>query len=384
MQLRTRGEYRDGRWSSGDGSTDPAAFINERARLSLRYSRDDLSFKFSAQHVGVWGQDPLVDKIGRLAVNEAWARIGRCGWFVQAGRQGLVYDDMWMMGTSDYNVAGWWHDALIIGHEKGRHSLHAIFTFNQNGENIAGSYYDNANTAHYKCLQSLWYHWENPTFAGSLQFINMGQEAGTEETPKTEWLQTLGGYFKYEPSPFSIIGSMAWQFGRNPEGQSVSAWMCSIKTTWNITRVWSVNLCEVFLSGDGRGGKYGAYDPLYGYVRTFWSKLFYNSAFQAGCAPGLSDSQAGLSCKASELLTASILYHYFFMGAKIEGLERHLGHELDFRFSLKIQKDVTLALGHTMMRGSSSLSVLKGIDRDCWLNWSYVSLNVNPSLLFRF
>lgn len=54
---------------------ESTGFINNRARLSLGYERDRLSIGLSAQHVGVWGQDPQIDKNGRFILNEAWAKL---------------------------------------------------------------------------------------------------------------------------------------------------------------------------------------------------------------------------------------------------------------------------------------------------------------------
>ena len=68
-----------------------ASFINNRARLSIDYKRSDLEIKMSAQHVGVWGQDPQIDKNGRFVLNEAWAKLDfGHGLFAQLGRQALV------------------------------------------------------------------------------------------------------------------------------------------------------------------------------------------------------------------------------------------------------------------------------------------------------
>ena len=41
----------------------------------MEYKRSDLSMKISAQHVGVWGQDPQIDTNGRFIMNEAWAKL---------------------------------------------------------------------------------------------------------------------------------------------------------------------------------------------------------------------------------------------------------------------------------------------------------------------
>lgn len=76
MQIRPRAEYRNGALFPREEGDKAAAFINNRARLSMEYKRTNLSMKISAQHVGVWGQDAQIDKNGRFIMNEAWAKLG--------------------------------------------------------------------------------------------------------------------------------------------------------------------------------------------------------------------------------------------------------------------------------------------------------------------
>ncbi len=52
--------------------------------------RSDLEIKMSAQHVGVWGQDPQIDKNGRFVLNEAWAKLDfGHGLFCPVGASGI-------------------------------------------------------------------------------------------------------------------------------------------------------------------------------------------------------------------------------------------------------------------------------------------------------
>ena len=68
-QIRPRAEYRNGVLNPRSEGQEPAGFINNRARLSMNYERQNLSIGLSAQHVGVWGQDPQIDKNGRFILN---------------------------------------------------------------------------------------------------------------------------------------------------------------------------------------------------------------------------------------------------------------------------------------------------------------------------
>ena len=86
MQIRPRAEYRNGALFPRNEGDEAASFINNRARLSMEYKRSDLSMKISAQHVGVWGQDPQIDTNGRFIMNEAWAKLNfGTGFFAQLG-----------------------------------------------------------------------------------------------------------------------------------------------------------------------------------------------------------------------------------------------------------------------------------------------------------
>ena len=55
-QIRPRAEYRNGVLNPRSEGQEPAGFINNRARLSMNYERQNLSIGLSAQHVGVWGR----------------------------------------------------------------------------------------------------------------------------------------------------------------------------------------------------------------------------------------------------------------------------------------------------------------------------------------
>ena len=143
MQIRPRAEYRNGALTPRDEGVAPTSFINNRARLSMDYKRSDLELKMSAQHVGVWGQDPQIDKNGRFILNEAWAQLDfGYGLFAKLGRQSLIYDDERILGGLDWNIAGRYHDALKLGYENKQNKLHLILAFNQNDETkIGGTFY---------------------------------------------------------------------------------------------------------------------------------------------------------------------------------------------------------------------------------------------------
>lgn len=389
MQIRPRAEYRNGALfprNEGDGA---ASFINNRARLSMEYKRSDLSMKISAQHVGVWGQDPQIDTNGRFIMNEAWAKLDLgAGFFAQLGRQTLSYDDERILGALDWNVAGRYHDALKLGYAHKANQLHLILAFNQNREKTKDGtyYYDGAQP--YKNMQTLWYHYtsgESPLSA-SLLFMNLGLETGdaATETSHTRYMQTLGTYITYKPQSWDVQGSFYYQTGKNKSAQSVSAFMASVKAAYAIDAQWSINLGYDYLSGnDGKSDEFKAFDPLYGTHHKFYGTMdyFYTSAWLKS-APGLQDVQLGVNFKASRKVAMQLNCHYFATAAKLDDVEKELGSEVDCQLDWDVMKDVKLSAGYSFMRGTKSMDIVKGGDHKRWQDWGWLSISINPRVLF--
>lgn len=388
-QLRARGEYRNGVLSPRADGQLPAFFINNRARFSLGYKRDRLQMKLSAQHVGVWGQDPQIDKNGRFILHEAWAKLdlGK-GVFAQLGRQSLVYDDERLLGSLDWNVAGRFHDALKLGYEAGKHKMHLVLAFNQNDEKtIGGNYYDPSKAQPYKTMQTLWYNgqWAK-NFNASLLFMNVGYETGTPEKGKTNYMPTTGTYLTYTPGNWTLNGSAYYQFGKRKVGdevKKVSAYMFGVKAGYKINQQWSVSILTDYLSGDPESSKASTFDPLYGTHHKFYGGMdyFYASVYNKG----LWDKQLSVDFKPTSRWVLSLNYHHFSTtyDVTVEGDEgRSLGSEFDLQVDYTVMKDVKLTVGYSTMLGTKYMDVVKGGSHDAWQDWGWVSLNINPRIFF--
>lgn len=388
-QLRTRGEYRHGAIQPRNEGDKPAGFINERARLSLEYQRKHLALGFSAQHVGVWGQDAMVEKSGRFSLNEAWAALyWDYSWFVKIGRQPLSYDNERLLGELDWNVAGRYHDALKLGYESMGHKFHVVVSFNQNDESvIGGTYYDNSRTKLYKNMQMLWYNYDFVQIRGCLSLLamNIGQEGGNAETKKadTKYMQTFGAYLYLYPNRWDVSGSFYYQTGKTPVGTSTSAYMVSVGAAYRISNPWSLGVRFDYLSGNENVTETNrAFDPLYGAHHKFYGTMdyFYASDFAYGRTPGLMDVDLYLNYNVSPAVSMGLDCHYFATGAKLAYLERTLGSELDYQLNWEIMKDVSLSLGYSVMIGTKTMDAVKGGNHNCWQDWGWISLNISPRL----
>ena len=392
MQIRPRAEYRNGALTPRDEGVAPTSFINNRARLSMDYKRSDLELKMSAQHVGVWGQDPQIEKNGRFMLNEAWAKMNFGeGFFAQLGRQSLIYDDERILGGLDWNVAGRYHDALKLGYANKNNEVHLILAFNQNNDSrtSGGTYYDSSTGQPYKNMQTVWYHYkaDNVPFGASLLFMNLGLETGDKATDDshTRYLQTMGTYLTYKNSNWNLDGAFYYQMGKNKAADKVSALMGSIQAAYTFNQTWGAVVSFDYLSGDKRnGGKYKAFDPLYGTHHKFYGAMdyFYASTFANGYAPGLMDARIGSRFRASDKVDMELNYHYFSTAVKVQDLKKYLGSEVDYQINWSIMKDVKLSAGYSFMRGTKTMDAVKTGNHKSWQDWGWLSLNINPKILF--
>lgn len=389
-QLRSRGEYRNGALFPRNEGERPATFINNRARISMDFQRSNLELKLSGQHVGVWGQDPQVDKNGRFMLNEAWAKLYfNNGFFAQLGRQALSYDDERILGGLDWNVSGRYHDVLKLGYADKINTLHLMLALNQNDEKIKGGSFYETGGQPYKNMQTLWYHYgnkENP-FGISLLAMNLGLQYGSEEDSSNKYMQTFGTYLTYIANGWDIKGSFYYQTGKNKSNKEVSAFMGSLFAGFKIDPKWSLGVGSDYLSGNKQDDtKQKAFDPLYGTHHKFYGTMdyFYASPFVNGINPGLWDNQLAIYYKPSKKVDLSLNYHYFLTANEVvvsnEKIDKGLGSEFDFQVNWSIMPDVKLMAGYSFMLGSKSMDVVKGGYHKSWQDWGWVSINITPKL----
>lgn len=380
-QLRTRGEHNNGAIVERAEGQQAANFINERARLSFDFKRENLEVKASIQHTGVWGQDDIKQPNGRATMNEAWAKMTFGDvFFAQLGRQQLSYDDERILGTLDWNVNGNWHDALKLGYEDADHKVHVILSMNQSAENNRGDYYNGPMP--YKNMEALWYHYQMPSLplGVSVLAMNLGLEIGSSGHGRTNYLQTVGTDITFKPEGWNIHGAFYYQLGKDFYSRNVSAWMASGKAEYSIMPQLAVNAGYDILSGNGTDfNKYNAFNALYGTHHKFYGTMDY---FPGTLSYGLHDIQAGVSSKIFNAVNLQLAYHYFMTVKQIGQYSRDLGHEIDFQLSARLMKDVTLMAGYSTFLGTDTFDRIKLGDHTQWQDWAWIQLNIAPRVLF--
>lgn len=396
-ELMTRSELRlGGLPDSEDDNDNKAYFILERTRLGLDYERTFLKAHITAQHSAVWGQAGK----GSFNLYEAWAQLtARNGLFAKIGRQVLSYDDERIIGSNDWAMAALSHDLVKLGYENRQHKIHLMLAYNQNSESVnGGTEYRNGDKP-YKLMQNLWYHYDHPKvpFGASLLFMNQGLQSVNEEFPKkTYYQQLIGTYMSYRPKRWSAEGSFYYQMGKNDYGLDISAWMASVKGTYQPSTQWSIAAGYDILSGDPYfavppGGGLGlvqhktikGFSPVYGSHHKFYGAMdfFYISSYFDGFTPGLQNYYAGATYKPTSKLKFNATYHYFAIATNTENLDKPLGHEIELTASYTPVKEVTISAGYSFMHGTETMERLKRVDSERNLHWAWLNVLIRPRFL---
>lgn len=379
-QLRTRGEHNNGAQKQRFEGEQAANFVNERARLSFSFKRNDLELKASVQHTGLWGQDDIRQTNGKATISEAWAKMtfGR-HFFAQIGRQQLAYDDERILGAADWNVENNRHDALKLGYESWdlHHRLHVLVAMNQKQAN-RGDYYDGPMP--YKNLSALWYHYraEMIPLDVSLLALNIGYERGTEGHGRTDYLQTFGTDITFRPSSWDVHGAFYYQMGKNGQKQ-VESFMASGTVGYSFAPQLTISAGYDYMRGNNtRDDKWNAFDALYGTHHKFFGTMDYFGSTQTW---GLQDIKGAVASQIGSMVRIDLGYHYLMTATEIAGYKKELGHEIDAQLTAKLKKDVTLSLGYSTMLGTATLDRIASGSHEVWQDWAWLQLNISPSVL---
>lgn len=416
LQVLSHGEVCSGGFDTNDEdvTTDKSHFALNRTRLIVDYKEPisihhlpmSIEARFVGQNMSIWGAK------GNDGFNiyEAWAKLStKSGLFVQLGRQVLSYDDERIIGPDDWAMTSLSHDVLRLGYEGHGHKIHAILSYNQNGENIySGSTFYQDGAHPYKSMQVLWYHYDASNLTSgrlqgkgvplgvSLLFMNIGMQGGNKgDNEHMEWQQLLGGYINYSPERWSIEASYYRQFGHNEWAIPIKAWMASVKATFDPTDNYGFEAGFDYLSGDKnfpipRNGEIGlihhdkaeGFSLIYGSHHKFYGAMdfFYLTTYVNGFSPGLQNAYFGGHIKPLQGLTLSARYNYYAMTIQHLDWDKTLGHEIELGLDYELSKNITLSAGYSFMKGTETMNLMKRSNDKERLNWGWVSLLISPTL----
>ncbi|MDO9548842.1 MAG: alginate export family protein [Candidatus Marinimicrobia bacterium] len=399
-EIRPRFEIRDGyKLLSIDGQA-PAVLISQRSRLSLYYSKNQLSTRFSLQDVRVWGDESNVSSTGvtgdpaSLDLHEAWAEYRTpAGFDLRIGRQVFNIDDQRLISQRNWNQNGLSYDALRLRYAPGDWQFDLALSLNNNQENTDGNLYpaDRLKTLNFLYIQGPL----SEQFSNSLILLGSGVTAN--DSSEVIYMRgTLGDYWHFSGDKLDLQGSVYYQFGKNKSGRVVSAFLGSVD---GLIQIQSLKTGGglVYISGQDAARSSSDYqntdhlfDLLYGTRHSNYGLMDYFSDIPKGTGGGgLLDVCLKLQYGADKT-SLQLDAHRFYLANRVllnsdpDPIDKYLGTEFDLSLKWKLHPAITLQGGYSVMRPGESLERIQGLnpsDSD-WSHWFWLMLDVK-SVLFQ-
>lgn len=390
-EIRPRAEYRDGFKTLLPEGTDAAFFVEQRSRLNASFVSEKFDVYVSFQDVRNWGATSSVYKTDPSLSNvyQAWAAYKfNSKHALAVGRMELDYDNVRILGNLDWAAQGRSHDLVKYEYKSDGIKLHAGAAFNQDAttpepNKLSGTYYN--VSGNYKAMQFAWFHKDWQKSGLSVLFINNGVQSPADSA--VNFSQTFGFYGTKTLGGVSLEYDAYYQFGKNPAGTDLSAYMVGVNATFWKTKPHNLSIGVDLLSGDKSttSDKDETFNPLYGTHHKFYGYMDYFYVGNGHKNKGLVDFFLKTKFKTGEKSSLNAHAHQFFSQSSIttessEDLSSSLGTEIDLVYVLNIAPGVVFNLGYSTLFQTESLEYLKNVANPKSASWAWAMIGFKPTL----
>jgi hypothetical protein len=414
-ELRPRLEVRNGFKKPILDSETPAAFVEQRARITTTYKKEKLGFKVSVQDVRIWGEVGQINKSDQLlSAHEAYGEI-----FLTAkstfriGRQEVIYDEARFFGNLDWAMQGRSFDALrYLYKDENGNQFDFMGAWNQRGfgdgapepAKLVGTSYSTitgggANPRIFNLdlpkAQFMGYYKRTLSIGSVALMVLNDNYHPYDSITYSDFTLGLSPDFKFDK--LKVGGQFYYTGGKAGKDLDLSGYMLNAYVQH--TGIFSSPLIGFdYLTGDdvsttdkieGWSPKYGTNHKFYGFMDYFYVGNGHGGG-NAGSA-GLLDVYLNTNFKLGEKTSLLGHVHYFASTAErtnaVDGkaYSGMLGTELDVVVSYKIADGIAFKAGYSQMFGiTDAMKQLKFGNPNAEIsgmqNWGWVMLAFTPKL----
>lgn len=345
-------------------------FTMQRTRLIINYKKDnDMDAEVILQDRRFWGDQSDRDDVPNIALYRGWVeKHFKQGLSLRLGRQGLVYDNEYLLGDPNW-VGTRAHDAALLKFEQKTFKAHLGVAYNANGQELVSEPYQ-YNL--YKNMAFLWMHKDLKKLQISLIGIHRGMEK--KDSTKIFYMTTFGPDIKMEINKnLSFVGLFYYQIGQTTARQNVEAFFYSAQLKYNMNKFLSFNLGMDVGSGTNQNDlqnkenkAYHTFDRHYGLIHGHFGYIDYFYVNQPTLC-GIADYYLKTKINVSDRFSIEDHVHYFETQAKLNDpltagkpLDNYLGTENDILLNYKFSNNFKASFGHSMMFGTKTLDAFFG------------------------
>ncbi|GAB4300012.1 MAG: alginate export family protein [Marinilabiliales bacterium] len=389
-QFRPRTEFRNGYRVLPDSTSLPAFVTSQQSRIGFKYNHQKFNTCMSIQDVRIWGEVKNKTDIASINVHEAWFE-----WFcsdkinLKIGRQALKYDDERLLSMNNWNNVNSAHDLLLLKYKSKKTQAHMGFAYNNNSDVYFESNY---SLSYYKTLSFIWMEKKlNDYFRASCIAIADGNE--NKDDYRIIYLRgTYGANLNYKNDSvgLNVTGSAYYQNGKNDDGTKISAYLYHLKAEYELFKNISFFVAYDYFSGndycDTNLNMNHAFNNLYGAGHRFLGYMdYYTDIEKSTAGAGLTDLYGALSYEINKKWENQLAFHWFNTTGQLRdpeitnsliALDKNLGYETDLTIDYKFNDNLKFKAGYSVYFATRTLEILKGGDKDMFLNWAYIMLTI--------
>lgn len=347
----------------------PGFFTMQRTRLIFNYSQaKDLEAEVIIQDRRFWGDQNDRADVPNIAVFRAWVeKYLATNVSLRLGRQGLVYDDQYLLGDPNW-VGTRAHDAALLKYENEKIKAHLGAAYNANGQELKQELYQ------YNMYKTMQFVWLNKTI-GNVEASFIALNRGMQKPDTTlAFTQTFGPDVTIKVNDkLSFKGLYYYQTGENTSGQNVNAYFYSAQVLYKLNERLEFNIGLDAGSGTDQedlenpdSKKSHSFDRHYSLVHGHFGYLDYFYVNNPTLV-GVHDYYIKTKVRAGKKLSFEDHIHSFATSAslndpEIDGqtMDRNLGIENDLLINYKLSPIFKATLGHSIMFGTNTLDEFFG------------------------
>lgn len=398
IEIRPRFELRNGFKAPIEKGVDPAAFVEQRNRLSLNYDTRQYSVQLTLQDIRIWGNQNQIFKQDDALTNvyEAWAAYQlNDAWNLKFGRQAIDYDNARFLGNLDWAQQGRSHDALLIQYENTDKNLRIDVggTFNQavdfEPSRLTGTFFPLQGNN--KTMQYVWMNKTEEVYGYSFLFHNDGRQVAADSSVSFRQTAGINGFYNF--GSLTYRGELYYQFGEDPAKTDVSAFLINSEISYPFFN-HSITLGFDWLSGtELTSSKNRSFTPLYGTNHKFYGYMDFFHVGNPHNQPGnpydvgFLNPYQKLKLGISEIASFDIHLHQFISDAEVfdsaeNSMNSYLGTEIDLLLTLRPAKAATFFIGYSQMIQTDTMERVKGsINASNFNGWAWAMFKLNPRVL---
>lgn len=398
-EYRVRGEANNGYRTLPTESSETAYFVSQRTRLNLKYNSEKYAAYFSLQDVRIWGQADYMTKSGiqyssnTLDIHQAWFdwKFTR-NWILRTGRQSWSYDDGRILANRNWDQYGLSWDAFLLKHQTKNFAMHLGSSINNtwisfNKENFNPGENPNETPIGFR-IKYFNFLWLNYKFNERLKlsFANYYASFLAAETKSIYYtLGTSGLHLNYKSDNLSAKANLYYQYGKSPAGKNTSAYMATLQANLKFNS-FTFGLNGDYLSGDDINNEnFGAFNILYGARWPVYGWMNYYVLPGDTKNGGLVDLYPGVKYSINKKHILFAQFHFLSLATKTfdaPDLSKSLGNELDFSYSFKYDKNLSLGFYFSYYFATETAEYVKGVDFGASTSpyWFNLMLTFKPTL----